>query len=196
MKTFSDIGGLAGAENEANWVAYRPAVRGEYPARSWVSDAGVERRHRDTSIGKTMRIVGVLAFGQSLLFLAFWLLICFSAGAAPAKKAEFNTDLSLSTYEPTKQRSPLSSLELKVSQGKVEPGAPIKLQLDGILYEASNPAAIVNGQVLLLNKVVILNSGGGEVPVRAVEITRSRVVVETGGHQIELRLSPPLPLGR
>jgi hypothetical protein len=190
MKTLSNIAGLAGAGSEAVRAVDSRSVEAEYTAWSWVSAAGVEHRQRDTSIGKTVRIVGLLAFGQSLLFLALWLLICASAGAAPAKNAEFTPDLSLSTYEPVKQRSPLSKSVVGVHDLKVESGIPVKLQLEGILYEAANPAAIVNGQVLLLNKLVTIRSDGGDVQVRAVEITRSHVVIETGGHKMELRLTP------
>jgi hypothetical protein len=188
MKILTNAADLAGAESEASRATWLPEIRENSNVRSRAFDAVTENRSRDKSVGKAVRIVGLLAFGQSLLFLALWLLMCASAGAAPAKQPEFTTDLSVSTYNPTKQRSPLSKLPAGVIEVKSQPGVPLRLQLDGILYEATNPAAIVNGQVLSLNKVVTINSDGIEAAVRAVEITRSRVVLEVAGRTVELSL--------
>jgi hypothetical protein len=188
MKILTNTADLAGAESEASRATWLPEIRENSNVRSRAFDAVTENRSRDKSFGKAVRIVGLLAFGQSLLFLALWLLMCASAGAAPAKQPEFTTDLSVSTYNPTKQRSPLSKLPAGVIEVKSQPGVPLRLQLDGILYEATNPAAIVNGQVLSLNKVVTINSDGIEAAVRAVEITRSRVVLEVAGRTVELSL--------
>ena len=69
----------------------------------------LERGSHEYSRARALHVVGLLAFGQSLIFLAIWLLICASAGAAPAKKPEFSADLQLSTYEPTKKRDPFSN---------------------------------------------------------------------------------------
>jgi hypothetical protein len=186
MKTLSDLAGLAGSHAPASVPSYRPELLEGFEVRTLVSEASVEIPRRDASIGKAVRLVGVLAFGQSLLFLALWLLMCASAGAATPKKAEFDFSISQSTYAPTNSRSPLSKPASGGTEVKTEPGVPVRLQLDGILYEAANPAAIVNGRVLLLNKVVTLTSDGAEVKVRAVEITRTRVVVEVAGRKVEL----------
>jgi hypothetical protein len=194
MKTITHVAGFAGQESEASRSVCLPEA---YPVRTTVTEAGVSRQEQVSSVGRAVRIVGVLAFGQSLLFLALWLLICSWAGAATTKPADFSPELTLSTYEPTARRSPLTKTEtVAVSAGKQESTVPVNLQLEGILYEASHPAAVVNVQVLLLNKLVTINTGGGELKVRALEITRTRVVIDVGGRQMQLRLSPQLPQDR
>lgn len=149
----------------------------------------LERSAARHSLSRAMRVVGLMAFAQSLVFLVIWLLVCTSAGAAPAKKTAFTPDLQLSTFAPAKSRDPFGRIGVSSPEVKSVPGAPIALQLDGILYESSNPAAIVNGRLLTLDKTVTLTTANGEVPVRAIEITRDRATVEVGGQKIELRLS-------
>ena len=187
MKAITNIAGFAAAETEESRSAYMPDV---YPARATAYGVGIEQHKRDTSVSRAVRIVGVIAFGQSLLFLAIWLLICASAGAATTKPAEFTSELTASSYEPTSQRSPFSKTETSATPAGVKTDGPISvnLQLNGILYDATKPAAVVNGQVMLLNKVVTFNSPNGEVKVRAVEITRRRVVVDVSGQKVELQL--------
>jgi hypothetical protein len=157
----------------------------------------LERATSRYSCGRALRLVGLMAFAQSLLFLIVWLLVCVSAGAAPVKKTEFRPELLLSTYEPTKNRDPFGKVGgTTTPEVKSVPGTPFALQLEGILYEAANPSAIVNGRLLTLDKTVTLTAGNGEVAVRAVEITRDHVVVEVGGKRTELRLNSQNPGSR
>jgi hypothetical protein len=153
----------------------------------------LERAASRHSISRAVRLVGVMAFAHSLLFLVIWLLVCSTAGAATtkntAKKTGFNPDLQVSTFEPSSGRDPFGKVGFNSSEAKALPGAPIALQLEGILYQSSSPSAIVNGRLLTLDKTVTLPAGTGEVKVRAVEITRDHVVVEAGGQKIDLRLN-------
>jgi hypothetical protein len=137
-----------------------------------------------------LRWVSLLAFGQAIAFLAFWLFICASAGAAPAKPAQpFTLDLQLSAYEPTKARDPMTKVGAVSPEAKLLPGAAIPFVLEGILYQASNPSAVVNGKLLTLDKTVSLSIGTSEVQVRAIEIGRDKVVLEASGQKVELRLN-------
>jgi len=156
----------------------------------------IERAASRHSLSRAIRVVGLMALAQSLMFLVIWLLICASAGATPTKKPEFNPNMQLSTFEPSNSRDPFGKVGVSSPEIKALPGAPIALQLEGILYESSHPSAIVNGRLLTLDKSVTLPAGNGEVKVRAVEITRDRVVVEANGQKIELRLAVQNPAGR
>jgi len=133
--------------------------------------------------------VGILAFVQSLLFLVIWLWICGSAGAATTPKVGFNPDLQQSRYDPVKQRDPFAKAGATTAAGKTLPAAARVFHLSGILYQPGNPSAVVNDKLLTLNKTVTLNAGNGEVQVKAVEITRDRVVLEAGGQKVELRMN-------
>ena len=76
-------------------------------------------------------------------------LLHVEAGAATtAKKAEFNPALQLSNYEPTKTRDPFTRGAIAGVEAKLPSGVPIVFQLDGILYQTTNPSAIVNGQLV------------------------------------------------
>jgi len=46
----------------------------------------------------------------------------------------------------------------------------------------------VNDKVVELNKPVTVKTAQGDVPVRALEITREVVLLEVGGQKLELRL--------
>ena len=161
-----------------------------YPqaSREYVTGPFPQAR-RDSS---AMRIVGILAFCQSLMFLALWLLMCAAAGAANAP-IEFVPDLKTSTYQPTNARDPFAKPGIAMQATKTAPTIPISLQLQGILYQPANPSAIVNDKLLTLNKIVSFNTGNSEVQVKAVEITRESVVLDIGGQRVELRLSPSSP---
>jgi len=157
---------------------------------AWQVDSRpLERATSRCSLSHAMRVVGLMAFAQSLLFLIIWLLVCSTAGAATVRKAAFGFDLRFSTFEPVNGRDPFSKVGLNSTEARPLPGSAIALQLDGILYEDANPSAIVNGQLLTLDKSVTLPAGNGEVKVRAVEIARDHVVVDAGGQKIELKLS-------
>jgi type II secretory pathway component PulC len=136
-----------------------------------------------------LQIVGILAFIQSLLFLVIWLWICASAGAATPPKADFSLDLQQSRYDPVQQRDPFGRTGGVPAESKAAPAAPLVFHLSGILYQATNPSAVVNDKLLTLNKTVTLNAGNGEVQIKAVEITRDRVVLEVGGQKVELRMN-------
>jgi hypothetical protein len=137
--------------------------------------------------------VGILAFIQSLLFLVIWLWICASVGAATPPKVEFNPDLQQSRYDPVKQRDPFTKAGATTAAAQAHPSAALVFHLNGILYQAADPSAVVDGTLLTLNKIVTLNTGNGEVQVKAVEITRDRVVLEAGGQKVELRMNSQKP---
>ncbi|MEI6085029.1 MAG: hypothetical protein WCS70_12095 [Verrucomicrobiota bacterium] len=147
--------------------------------------------------------------GPTTFGLLIWLLICASAGArpagtpavtpagspAPVKSGGFMPALKLSTYEPTKTRDPFAKSQVVVAVSSNAPATAVPvvmpaLQLDGILYEPTNPSASVNGQLLLLNKTVRLDPTGANIPVKAVAITRQRVTLEIMGQKVELQLNP------
>jgi hypothetical protein len=151
-----------------------------------------------SSAGKSwpsrVQIVGILAFIQSLLFLVLWLWICGIAGAATPAKTEFSLELKLSNYDPTKERDPFTKGSTpKVVATNSPAAATFVFHLDGILFESTNPSAIVNGKLLTLDKIVNLNGGNGQIQVKAIEIVRDRVVLEAGGKRIELHISGVKP---
>ncbi len=148
-----------------------------------VEPAGI----RATPWSRKLGWVGLLAFGQSLLMLGILLFFCMAAGAAPAPK-EFKPQLQASTYSPVRARSPFAKTNTGTTEAKPVPGVPIALQLQGILYQDGNPSAMVNNHLLTLNKPVMLRAGGADFEVRAVEITRDRVVIETSGQRVELTM--------
>src|SRR5947207_699891 len=98
------------------------------------------------ALPKAMRIVGVLAFAQSLIFVVIWLLICASAKAAPAKVPDAAPAVQPSTYEPTKTRDPFGRFgaSTPAETAKAAPGAPVVFSLQGILYQPTDPSAIIN----------------------------------------------------
>lgn len=108
------------------------------------------------------------------------------AQAGKAASQEFKPDLRFSAYEPTKTRDPFGGKA--ASSAVVSTGASV-FQLQGILFDAKNPTAIVNNQLVSLNKPVKVPVGASEVEVKAVEMTRGKVVLEVGEQRVELRLS-------
>jgi hypothetical protein len=147
-------------------------------------------RPRPRTWGGAAAWVAVIAIGQSLLFLAVLLFFCLAASAEPAPK-EFVPELQMSTYGPRLSRDPFVSrvVAQMAPEVKVLPGMPIVFQLQGILYQDGNPSALVNGQLLTKNKLTKITSDGKTVEVRAVEITRDRVVLESGGQRVELSMN-------
>lgn len=134
---------------------------------------------------------------RRIMWLAVaWLGWGMVAGAAPPVKTGGLPELQRSTYEPTNARDPFMKVGEKgglALQMKMTPGVPFPFRLDGILYHPSDPWAIVNDTRLALNKPVTLRAGGAEIQVRAVEITRSKVVLEVAGQKVELRLTADSP---
>ena len=158
------------------------------PSRDFATVDAVETAANTRITASAMRTVAIMAFCQSLLFLVLWLLICARAGAATPAKTEFRPDLVASAYNSVKPRDPFG----KVGAGKdfkALPGAAVAFRLEGILFSAVSPSAIVNGTLVTLNKTVTLSAGNGEIQVKAVEITRERVVIEAGGQRVELQLN-------
>ena len=58
----------------------------------------------------------------------------------------------------------------------------------GILYTATSPAALINDQLVELNKPVRVRTAQGETEIKALVITREMVQLEVGGQKVELRL--------
>jgi len=138
-----------------------------------------------------MRIVGVLAFCQTIFFLVLFLFICARAGAATENPSPPSVKLTLSTYTTKTVRDPFGS-EVPNSGGPttagVHPVGPDNFKLMGILYSAASPAALINNQLVELNKPVRVQTAQGEAEVKALVITREMVQLEVGGQKVELRL--------
>jgi hypothetical protein len=135
-----------------------------------------------------VRWVGLLAVGQMVLFAVIFLFLCAVGYANPPAAS---LELRLSEYAPKTQRDPFGvELAPAPADGAVLTATPVpvELQLKGILYHATRPAALVNDKVVELNKPVAVKTAHGDVSVRALEITREIVLLEVGGQKLELRL--------
>ena len=151
-------------------------------------EAVVCRRTASGSLSTPLRIVGILAFCQTLVFIVLFLFICARAGAATVGKPAPSLELSLSAYTPQNVRDPFGS-EIPKSAGVTQQVVgPESLKLHGILYSATNPSALVNDQLVELNKTARVHTGQGDVEVKALKITRELVVLDVGGQKVELRL--------
>jgi hypothetical protein len=139
-----------------------------------------------------LRIVGILAFCQAIFFLAFFLFVCARVGAATPGKSASALELTLSTYTTQTQRDPFGSEGSKSSgatgSASAGPVDAASLKLMGILYSAASPSALVNNQLVELNKPVKMQIGQGAAEVKAVAITRDSVVLELEGKRVELHL--------
>jgi hypothetical protein len=62
------------------------------------------------------------------------------------------------------------------------------LKLTGILYDAAHPSALINDQLVEVNRPVKMQTAQGEVEIKALKITRELVVLQVGGQKMELRL--------
>jgi len=155
------------------------------------SEAMVCRRAASDSLATPLRIVGILAFCQALVFVVLFLFLCARAGAATEGKPTSSLELSPSAYLPQNVRDPFGSEVPKAADGTVvvaRLAGPDMLKLQGILYNKANPSALVNDQLVELNKTVKVHTAQGEVEVKALEITHELVVLEVGDQKIELRL--------
>jgi hypothetical protein len=139
-----------------------------------------------------MRVVGVLAFCQAIVFLVLFLLLCVRVGAATESKPGNSLELIPSTYVPQSARDPFGAQVAGSTDtngaGTVTSVGDGALKLMGILYDAAHPSALVNDQLLELNRPVKMQTAQGEVEVKALKITREMVVLQVGGQKLELRL--------
>jgi hypothetical protein len=161
------------------------------PAVEIEGEAIVCRRTDSGSLATSLRIVGILAFCQALVFVVLFLFLCARAGAATEAKPTSSLELSPSTYLPQNVRDPFGSEVPKTGDGTAATArlaGPDALKLQGILYNKVNPSALVNDQLVELNKTAKVHTDQGEVEVKALEITRELVLLEVGGQKIELRL--------
>jgi hypothetical protein len=145
------------------------------------------RQAASSSLSVSLRIVGILAFCQALVFIVLFLFICARAGAAIEGKPSSSLELSPSVYIPQNVRDPFGS-QVPKSAGETRLVGTELLKLHGILYNAANPSALVNDQLVELNKSVKLHTEQGEVEVKALKITRDVVLLDVGGQKVELRL--------
>lgn len=152
----------------------------------------VRQRAGSDCLATPLRVVGILAFCQAIGFLALFLLLCARAGAATESKPAPRLTLTLSTYATEAVRDPFGAEVPKTSGAAgTGPNRAEDFKLMGILYSATSPSALVNGQLVDLNKLVRMQIGRGEVEVKAVTITRDQVVLEVGGQKVGLRLGGP-----
>ena len=105
---------------------------------------------------------------------------------------EFNPQLLRSAYKPNTTRDPFMKLGSNATGGGAFQLAagPGSFHLQAILWSPANPSAVVNNELLDLNKSVILSTASGNMEVKAVEITQERVVLEVAGQRVELKLNP------
>ena len=122
------------------------------------------------------------------LVLAFFLFEV-SAGTAATAPQKPKRELELSGYEPTSARNPFMKPGVSSASAQSIGTTPVVFRLQGILYSAKQPAAMVNNVLVELDKPVTIVSGNVEVQVKAVSITRDTVVLEAGGQRAELRIS-------
>jgi hypothetical protein len=156
-----------------------------------IESAADARRQASGNLTGPLRIVTILAFCQTLFFLVLFLFICAWAGAATSEKPATNLELIASTYAPQKDRDPFGSGSVESADASAKAAASIEsgmLKLNGLLYDRVHPSAIVNNQLVELNKPVTVQTEKGGVEVKALEITREIVLLEIGGRKVELRL--------
>ena len=142
-----------------------------------------------------------LAVSASLVAVALMWNPVAQARAGVAKPQELDLHLTESTYVPVKERDPFtkagwSPVMVTTNTGtntvpvqRVPVIPPNTFRLQGILFDSASPAAIVNNELFVLNKTVTLKTALGPLAVKAVEITRDRVVLAVNGQKIELRLN-------
>lgn len=145
-----------------------------------------------TGLSAPMRVVGVLAFCQAIFFLVLFLFLCARVGAATESKSGHSLELIPSTYATQNTRDPFGAQVAGSTDtngaGTVTSVGVGALKLMGILYDAAHPSALVNDQLLELNRPVKMQTAQGEVEVKALKITRELVVLQVGGQEMELRL--------
>lgn len=146
----------------------------------------------NTGLSGPLRLVGILAFCQTIFFLVLFLFLCARAGAATESKPGNSLELVLSTYTTQTTRDPFGSqsagaTDTNGTAAATSVGADT-LKVSGILYDAHHPSALVNDQLLELNRPVKMHTAQGEVEIKALKITRELVVLQVGEQTMELRL--------
>lgn len=156
------------------------------------TESAVRRRAMGDSLAGPLRIVVVLAFCQTIFFIALFLFICARAGAATESKPTFNPELSVSAYMSKTVRDPFGSEAVKSSgtlnAKTIHAATPGMLKLKGILYDTVHPSALVNDQLVELNKPVTVGTEQGAMEIKALKISREAVLLEVQGQKVELRL--------
>ncbi len=143
---------------------------------------------RVDGLPSALRWAGLLAVGQIALFVVIFLFLCAVGYAKPPANP---LELHASEYAPSVPRDPFGNqpvAEPTAGAAPIAVAVPVELQLKGILYHATRPAALVNDKVVELNKPVTVKTAHGDLQVRALEITREIVLLEVGGQKLELRL--------
>jgi hypothetical protein len=165
---------------------------GATPAAIKTANQATIRQAATSSLAGPVRLVRILALCQALFFVALFLFLCAHAGAETASQLNFTPELKLSSFTPQKQRDPFGGGLGKVGEGSspaTTAAASAALKLQGILYQAGSPSAMVNNRLIQLNKPTTVSTDQGEMEIKAVEITRNTVVLEAGGQKVELRLN-------
>jgi hypothetical protein len=140
-------------------------------------------------------------WGQRALPVADWvklhITILLSIGlliglAGWAHGEDAGLTITKSTYSVTKKRDPFVSFKQSLGASpstKQVSGTQFVFRLDGILYQANDPAASINGTLVRLNRPVTIRTDTGEARVKAVEITREKVVLDVNGQNVELKIA-------
>lgn len=184
QRTWPKAGVSVGERYEAGKIAGAQTIENE-------AEAIVCRRAASNGLSTPLRIVGILAFCQALVFVVLFLFICARAGATTEAKPTSSLQLNPSTYVPQNGRDPFGA---EVPTATVGTASVVRavgidmLKLQGILYNKVNPSALVNDQLVELNKTAKVHTDQGDVQVKALEITRELVLLDVGGQKIELRL--------
>ena len=111
----------------------------------------------------------------------------------------FDPELIRSVYKPDKARDPFlkpGATAIGSNGLKTVTAGQLVFRLQAILWSPTNPSAVVNDQLLDLNKSAIFSTASGDVVVKAIEIGREQVVLEVAGQRVELRLNPEQPSGK
>lgn len=125
---------------------------------------------------------------SALLFLLFASAISLNAANSQAPDGKFG--VSQSHYSNNNNRSdPFLPVRLK-GRGP-EPRIAVsqsELHLQGIIWHATKPVAVINRQRVELNGSVTLRLNSGDRTAKAVAIERDRVVLRVDDRDIELVL--------
>lgn len=167
-------------------------IRRQSPVQPFHDRSVVRRPPSNANLSGPLRVVGVLAFCQTILFLALLLFLCARVGAATESKPGHSLELVPSTYAAQNTRDPFGSqlagsTDTNGTATVTSVGADT-LKLTGILYNTRHPSALVNDQLLELNRPVKMRTAQGELEIKALKITRELVVLQVGEQTMELRL--------